>query len=194
MYTQQEVSPPKENKHNNLNKTSHHLVFSRKWTKGVFGRGANILNTFNSRYWSLDCNNLILMDHMYYTSAIQEATTLTPNSAAQVSCKIVEKNVKVIMATPKFNSLVQDLNYLYCFPENTSKLYLKKISLYNQVRNYWQNNEKNLQSTHNWLTKSNLNTLLGSGSATKKISCFVFWLVSLTKACENKTKVKNYHP
>ena len=81
---------------------------------------------------------------MYYTSAIQEATTLSPNSAAQVSCKIVEKNVKVIMATPKFNSLVQDLNYLYCFSENTT------------------------------LTKSNLNTLLGSGSATKKISCFVF--------------------
>ena len=64
------------------------------------------------------------MDHMYYTSAIQEATTLTPNSAAQVSCKIVEKNVKVIMATS------------WLHPENTSKLYLKKISLYNQVRNY----------------------------------------------------------
>ena len=40
------------------------------------------------------------------------------------------------------------------------------------------------------LTKSNLNTLLGSGSATKKISCFVFWLVSLTKACRNKTNMK----
>lgn len=72
------------------------------------------------------------MDHMYYRSAIQEATTLTPNSAAHVSCKIVEKNVKVIMATFKFNSLVQDLNYPYCFPENTPILYLMKISLYNQ--------------------------------------------------------------
>lgn len=59
--------PPPQKKYTNKimkTKTSHHLVFSRKRTKGVFGSGTNILNTFNTK-----CHQIVIILH-YRTTAL----------------------------------------------------------------------------------------------------------------------------